>query len=228
MGDTICRRGGAVLALLLTGCLLGPPAQDASGQELPRSSDFFEKGHAGSPLVGYEVEIAGRRKRAERQSPQRGPSLAADASAPSPTPSPQPQPGGLKVLSIGAVINSYNEKHFNAEVDKLLKVADKYDLNVGEVFTIGPETKENTKNDLPLLARGAVIVPQFFIPAEYDIRVSPTWILTTSEGQILLEGVTSVERYLNMRGEFIEKGMPDTQPQRAPIVDKGVSFFDER
>jgi hypothetical protein len=111
-----------------------------------------------------------------------------------------------KVLSVGGVINAVDKAHFDEKLKELLEVVDRYDLNVGFIWAIGSvQNIMNSPNALFLVARQGVIEAAEEAPDHYNIKRSPTWVLRTPKGEILLEATGPLAAHFNMKGEFVEK-----------------------
>lgn len=111
-----------------------------------------------------------------------------------------------KVLAIGGIINAVEKNHFEERMRELLEVVDRYDFNVGFVWAIGSvQNIISSKEVLFLAARQALIEAAEEPPAQYKVKMSPTWIVRTPEGEILLEATGPLVANFNMKGEFIER-----------------------
>ncbi|MGI6524368.1 MAG: hypothetical protein ACOX2O_03615 [Bdellovibrionota bacterium] len=115
---------------------------------------------------------------------------------------------GKKIINIGAAINGVDQDHLKREIQKLIEAVDKHDLDAGEIFLITQNYAAASDIALPLVVRGGIVTFPAQVPAEYNATISPTWILQTEEGKIVLEGVDDLNRYINKKGEFVEKAQP--------------------
>ena len=116
------------------------------------------------------------------------------------------------ILALGAVINSLDKAHFDTQIREVLQLATDYDLQIGVIYAIGDI--RNVLADQDLLLRFAVfggqVKPVEELPEQYrELAYSPTWLLNIEPGIIMLEGVGSLRKFLNSRGEFIESLLPD-------------------
>ena len=111
-----------------------------------------------------------------------------------------------KVLSIGGVINAVDKTHFDAKLKELLEVVERYDLDVGFIWAIGSvQNLMSSPEALYLVARQGIVEAAEAAPEHYKIKMSPTWVLRTPEGEILLEATGPLAGHFNMKGEFVEK-----------------------
>ena len=111
-----------------------------------------------------------------------------------------------RVLSIGGVINAVDKTHFDAKLKELLEVVERYDLDVGFIWAIGSvQNLMSSPEALYLVARQGIVEAAEAAPEHYKIKMSPTWVLRTPEGEILLEATGPLAAHFNMKGEFVEK-----------------------
>ena len=121
---------------------------------------------------------------------------------------------GIPIKWIGAVLATQDQQHFQNSVNDLIMNSDKYDLSLGEITLVGPPKGLSGKTDLimALTVREAGTSFRSKPPEEYKIERSPTWIIGTAEGEILLEGAGPLSRFLNDKGEFVPPEIPE-QPK---------------
>ncbi len=111
-----------------------------------------------------------------------------------------------KVLSVGGVINALDKDHFQEKMKELLEVVDRYDFDVGFIWAIGSvQNLVNSPEAIFLVARQAMIEAAEAPPEHYKITMSPTWVIRTPEGEILLEATGPLAANFNTKGEFIER-----------------------
>ena len=94
-----------------------------------------------------------------------------------------------------------------ASVKELSDTAVKHDLGIGEIFAIGNVTTafDTSQDLLRVFARGGAISIRSTVPEKYKVKKSPSWILYTREGEILLEATGPLANNFNQKGEFIDK-----------------------
>lgn len=114
---------------------------------------------------------------------------------------------GIPVLGIGAVLNSLDKDHFFASIKELSDTAIRFDLGIGEVYAIGTVLSAfDTNQDLiRIFARGGGISIRSTAPEAYKVGRSPSWILYTKEGEILLEATGPLAANFNQKGEFVDR-----------------------
>lgn len=111
-----------------------------------------------------------------------------------------------KVLSVGAVLNSLDKPHFEEKMKELLEVVDRYDFDVGFIWAIGSvQNLVNSPEAIYLVARRAMIEAAEAPPEHYKISMSPTWVIRTAAGEILLEATGPLAANFNAKGEFVER-----------------------
>lgn len=113
-----------------------------------------------------------------------------------------------KVLAIGGILNALDKEHFQAKARELLDVVERHDLDVGFIWAIGSFDNLTTVPEmLNLVARNGVVELAEAPPEKYaSVKLSPTWIVRTPDGDIVLEGTGPLAQHLNVRGEFVQKG----------------------
>lgn len=117
-----------------------------------------------------------------------------------------------KVTRVGAILNTLSVDHFREKLNELVEVLDKYDLDGGIIYTLGNIHNLSKVEEVSLVVvRGAIVEAVEELPEKYEqVTLSPTWILETAEGDILLEAVGPLGNHLNSKGEFIDRrAMPD-------------------
>lgn len=228
-------RGCAVVERLLAVVVgLGMAFAAPSGVAEERRAPFYEKNFAKNPLDGGAAPGRPRGVRAPDETPI-GPT-------PSGTEEP-PQRDALaeridllsskevvppveltaldkthKVRSIGAILNALDKAHFQEKIRELGDVVARFDFDVGFIWAIGSfENLTTTEDVAPLVARNGVIELADRPPERYaHVERSPTWIVRTPDGDIILEGTGPLAHHFNVRGEFIEKGSVERVEVPAP------------
>ena len=130
---------------------------------------------------------------------------------------------GAKVISLGIVVNSLDENHLERHLNTLIKTSTKLDLDINEVDFVGIDNDITKKFGLAIVSRFGQGNFMSAPPAEYNISTSPTWILQTENGQILLEGIDNPESYINSNAEFIDGGNTASYG-----TESNSSFFDTK
>lgn len=214
---------GALSMLVVAFTLIGACAfgEDDSNQ-------FYEQNYASSPLQS-ETIIPGKgeehvdlpiekRQSTKAKNPEAKP---AKETNPDTVSNVMDTRKGVKVKTIGGILNARDSKHFEVELGNLLSIATQYDLDVGKIYSLGHYDGSNGTQMLKVIARGGSIEITWVVPEEYQVTRSPTWILDSEDGQIVLEAPESLKRYFNTKGEFIEGFLPATQ--EAPLVLEGLT-----
>jgi len=205
--------------ILFRGLLLAVPALAPAylaAQELPAPKEVFPR--------DYAIQSGGLSE-PESKSPTREPKIetprveSPDSNVATPeaeeTPDKQEVAGQpIPVRAIGAVVNAMDVQHFSDTLQELAEVVIRFDLEVGKIYVIGDlKHFETAKKHLTkLIARGGVLRLGSKPPAELNVTLSPAWILYTDKGRIILEATGQLDRYLNSRGEFVDKRQPAQEP----------------
>ena len=136
---------------------------------------------------------------------------ASSIQADEPPASSEPDISGSKVLAIGIVVGGDGSEKSHENLLALKELAIRFELPVSEVLVVGGIGLEN---DQPILAALGVMGGQIKIvetaEEEYPIKQSPTWIVETAQGKVLLEGIDSIDKFFNSRGEFVERSQGST------------------
>lgn len=112
---------------------------------------------------------------------------------------------GAKVVSIGLVSSAMDKEHLRENLETMSSAMKRYDLVQGAIWMIGPKKAYDRLELEQMMGEYSLSLPDVTKnkPVTVDIKLSPTWILHTTEGRVLLEGL-KLERYINSRGEFVE------------------------
>lgn len=121
---------------------------------------------------------------------------------------------GKKVLNIELLVNAIDNEHFTKIYNQFVDVVRTRNLNVSNIYVLGTNPKLDLNTTfLNIMPYGAIINLDGSYPSEYaNVTTSPAYLITTSDGNYLLEGIERLDLYINQTGEFIE------QPVVAPAV----------
>lgn len=117
-----------------------------------------------------------------------------------------------KALSITAILSAEDAELLTRKLSSLSKMAQEKRLVVKAVYVVGnlanvPVALENLMQQDEsgrLLMELGKIEPSPSPPEKYKVTTTPTWIVETEEGEIVLEGAPDLERYFNFSGQFLE------------------------
>jgi len=146
----------------------------------------------------------------------------ATASTPSPTPTPQESPveetAGIPISEVKVFVNAIERSHFLDVVAEYGSIAAKYNLTSSGLIAVGGFFG---RDDVPpemtrLLLLGTPVAPFGLVPPKYKVERSPTWVLTTEKGEIVIEGFMSIDKFLNRKGEFQRKFLEIEDPHEQP------------
>jgi hypothetical protein len=200
------------VALLVLACFLSVTAYAESG-------DFYKKDFAINPL-GKEAHSRPKvnkdkgSKEASEQKPANpdwsfeGDMLYPPKGGDKGTPAELTDLDAPKVQSIGVIVDVNTPEHFQSVADALVEMSDANDIVLGTVWALSATAIYMHPAYNKLHARGMIHNTVEKLPEKYSqVKNSPTYIIETEQGEILLEGVTKLDRYINSNGQFIEKGM---------------------
>ncbi len=143
---------------------------------------------------------------------------AAVATTPSSTPTPQESPveetAGIPISEVKVFVNAFERSHLLDVVSEYGSIAAKYNLTSSGLIAVGGFFG---RDDMPpemtrLLLLGTPVAPFGLVPPKYKVERSPTWVLTTEKGEIVIEGFMSIEKFLNRKGEFQRKFLEIEDP----------------
>lgn len=120
----------------------------------------------------------------------------------------------VPIKNVAAIISSAETPHFEKSIKQLIDLVDKKQVKLATIKTIGDFNLVMNNPLLPaLVARGGMIAFLDEVPEGYPVTLSPTYIVNTEEGQILLEAVGEIGKYFNQNGDFLE---PQIRKQSTP------------
>jgi len=203
-------------ALLISGLVQAQP------QKRPQffEQDYPKKIMQGTTVIGDAPNGAATPVTAQDQS-ETG-SHSAFESEPDLSPSPSPTPTtpvidprdkleATPIRRISAVLDATDSEHYEGYLKQLVDAGFKFNLKVGEVYSLGelPPIKDNEVL-LGIKVLGGDFLMVNAPPQKYPVKKSPTWIMKTVRGEIILEGFPELGRFLNSRGQYVPNtGMMD-------------------
>jgi hypothetical protein len=212
-------------AVLLFTSEISAPLQ---AQDLARPDAFFEKNFSESILSEAQRPSETAAEDAKIDADQANPQVidiidpensAAPAHGESPDPAPTtdtsskpeevavkdtPDNQLLEVSHVSFVVASEPKSHLHEQVATYSQTLDYYNLKPAALHMIG---RLELGLDFPgvwtrLMARGVAVETDYSVIETLGISKSPTWILHTGEGDIILEGEAGLENYLTADGKF--------------------------
>lgn len=148
-------------------------------------------------------------------------------------PTATPTPSNFKtykVVALSAIISTMDAKHFDEVLGELKDVAVKYDFPVHNIWAPGDlKALESAQAKfLPIMARGAT-VSFGNVPKRYLATLSPTWIIETTEGEIVMEATGPLMENFNENGEFVDipRKLIDVTPVPTPTPESAEGKLQE-
>lgn len=116
----------------------------------------------------------------------------------------------IPITRIGAIWNSEDKEKLPELLGELNVAITEKNIRPGIIYLVGQAIDPTEYFDSgnlfgPLFAAGGVPLSVPKVPPKYPVTSSPTWIIETEQGSILLEGVYSLSRYVNASGEFVDR-----------------------
>lgn len=117
---------------------------------------------------------------------------------------------GTPVVWVGAILESSDSQHLKENLEELTSLSTRFDWMLGPVLIIGvPDKKIVAPYVLKISARSGVLQLRPEIPEKYKaVKQSPTWIVQTAKGQVLLEAVGNIKKFFNKKGELLIEKNP--------------------
>lgn len=132
---------------------------------------------------------------------------------------PKDNPVGVKVKRIGALFNTENQSEMEKNLATIIATANQINVRLGQIYFIItnlPDLSNAEEWMRPAAMRGAKIHFKLSPPEEYTkVKSTPSWIISTSKGDVMLEGVLDPRSYFNSHGEFVE---PETDAAAASVA----------
>lgn len=179
-----------------------------SGQ---RSNDkFYPHNYARSPLES--AKTPGASPKAEIKDTKKGPeSLGSNDKSSSIV--PNNEPSGKQIASISLIISGLDHKALEKSTEVMLTLFNEKAVRPSTIFIIGQSSElmqgqlnANLKR-LSLLGVGTQV--SMNPPNNFRVKKLPSWIITTADGDIVLEGLNSPAKFINSKAEFIDpKDLP--------------------
>lgn len=120
---------------------------------------------------------------------------------------------GKEVVSLGVIVNSLNASHAVAILEDLAKKTKKLGLPASPVILVGTQGSAavifqqiNAHDPTGLTAYELLgsLIFSMNIPEKYPVRSSPSWVVRTTGGEYVLDGVQSLDRYVTSDGRFYD------------------------
>lgn len=117
------------------------------------------------------------------------------------------QTQALAILSVSAILSSKEPEHLFAKLKEFTDTVFEYKLKPDKIYVVG---FINRITDAPLdwakiSIKGGQIAIVDQVPEKYPVKLSPSWIIETKKGEILIEGEQKLSNYMNAKGEFLQK-----------------------
>lgn len=118
---------------------------------------------------------------------------------------------GEAVLRISAILGATKIVNFKSNLKSIVDICEQHVIKVGDLYVFG--TVDSRDRELrSLLAKLGVCSANFImnepLPDDYKkVERSPSWIIETKEGDIILEGEPELSRYIDEYGGFNENGL---------------------
>lgn len=117
---------------------------------------------------------------------------------------------GIKALSISLIVNSDDREHYFKALKELLEVSKLRKIDTGAVMALGnhqqklfQDIKYRELHIEVLKQKGRFSYPKE-MPDQYKtVKLSPTWVVQTEKGRIILEAPGRLRKFFNKKGEVV-------------------------
>lgn len=110
---------------------------------------------------------------------------------------------GVPIESLNAIINVQDTEHFIKHITELKDVVVQYNVQPGIIVLVGyAEIDPLLELFAPIVVRGGQVTADMTITETYQTSLSPTWVIRTEKGDMVLEAVPSLSRFLTSKGEL--------------------------
>lgn len=187
------------------------------------NDEFYPHDYAADPLGSAAFSSSSSAKSSEEvdESPEDSGPLNASASSTSSL-GPADQFSGKPIEGLSVVVNGLDSASYENSAETLLELYNQKSVKPAQIVLIGAKISGSKKlgdyaRRLALL--GVSVVRAEKVPANLKISRVPAWIVSTAEGDIVLEGLKSPAKFINAKGEFVppddllkaEADAPETQ-----------------
>ena len=119
----------------------------------------------------------------------------------------------IPVNKIHLLVEATNPQNLFDMIQQYRDTLIQYRLRPGDVYLFGAVGKLPLKSDeiLQIVARGGKLRVNYEVAKRYNITKSPSWILETEEGDIVLESYQAIDRFLTSKGAFRKDRLPSEQ-----------------
>jgi len=135
---------------------------------------------------------------------------------------------GNKIKYISLIINADKILHTRQNIQRIHSLSKKHNLKIKDVYLIGNYHLGIDPQYLTsVFVMGGKLNLNRKVPKKYGaVSKSPAWILGTKDGDVIIEGINEIERYINNKGEFVEKLYALTAGLKGfePVVSKKDKF----
>ncbi|MCB0355106.1 MAG: hypothetical protein KDD64_16355 [Bdellovibrionales bacterium] len=135
---------------------------------------------------------------------------------------------GDKIYSIGLLVNGVDKDHLMKHAQTAVDVAAKHDLIISQIAAVGliQPGKKNVVNAAPLfnsplafsvIALDGHFFPLLKMPDDFPVTRSPTWVINTAKGSILIEGLENIDKMINQYGEYVDKDFASMMAEEVEV-----------
>lgn len=193
--------------------------------------EFYKHDYAKNPLEDSKSS-------AGKQTPKADPNSASQPLVEGVTPGsniiPGIEPSGKAIVSISLIVSNLDFKSLKTSLEALLRIYNEKSVRTSTLYLLGLPSEHYPEELRTMFSRLSMLGAKQSLseepPANFKVNTVPSWIVTTNEGDVVLEGLSSPERFINSKGEFIDpkdvvsddeesiEAKPETEPTITPTV----------
>jgi hypothetical protein len=107
-----------------------------------------------------------------------------------------------KTTYLELYVNSKDPKHFNAIIERAVRLQQSNVIPISAVYHIGDFNSVTPDIQGKLWRTKLKLFALSGVPSDLPITTSPAWVFVTRGGRRIVEGATSIESFIDDSGEF--------------------------
>jgi hypothetical protein len=131
---------------------------------------------------------------------------------------------GTKIEGLSLVASGIDADSLTKQLYIIIEIFNKKSVQPAQLYLIGQPDNPKPSDLKKIMKRvtmlGVEVITEIEPPAHLQISKVPTWILSLKDGDIVLEGLDSPDKFINSKGEFIEPEVVldlEAEPTATPV-----------
>jgi hypothetical protein len=111
----------------------------------------------------------------------------------------------LRIDQINLIVSPLDSQHLDHILGEAVSLSYDYKLPLGRIIVVGAfyEPLLNMSHIYALQLRGVSLEDMAELPQKYPVKKSPTWIIVTEKGEVLLEGIDSIKGMISKDSKLV-------------------------